>query len=397
MKNSISNIIHNVNIVSLILLIAVLPLRFSHLARWIAIILFAVTYTADVIVDKRWESVKFNRRTVYFIILGLFSLLAFVYVPFSDSMDYFWEMMRMRYYILLFSIVGIFGFNTQFRIKYVLDSFIVVAIFYIAFIFFIKLFVKTGLNFNDIRILYVSPHMQFNLLLNIALASCAYILVKGWKSISTRFKILYIISLFPIVAVLLSTEGRSGFIGVILVILFSIFSFIKEYRKLALIFAVIVCVVGFFVIKNHPRMNNFQNEPRLFLWKSVAVPLISERPLLGYGVSDGQVMTMKLFNERVDPLTRSSFPEGARIDVHNQFLQTSIEFGLVGLVLLLFLYLYPLFIVDRRRFSFLSVITILFLWQSIFDSFIVSPFGMYFGIVYTACLCMRPESEGYMV
>ena len=62
------------------------------------------------------------------------------------------------------------------------------------------------------------------------------------------------------------------------------------------------------------------------------------------------------------------------VDSHNQYLQTTMEFGLLGLCLLLLVYFYPFVLAPQRRKIFAFLIIVVLAFQSLFDMFITGQF-----------------------
>ena len=148
----------------------------------------------------------------------------------------------------------------------------------------------------------------------------------------------------------------------------------------------------FGAISHHRRISkdSVETEPRLFLYKT-AYSLIKEKPIFGYGLSDAQE---KFDIERTKYQTES-FRVWAltinNIDSHNQYLQTTLEFGFIGLLLLLFIYYFPIFIVDNSRLTLLLLFSGLYSYHSIFDMFITGQFALVFSLI--ILLILNPESK----
>lgn len=68
------------------------------------------------------------------------------------------------------------------------------------------------------------------------------------------------------------------------------------------------------------------------------------------------------------------------LDAHNQYLQTLMEFGITGLILLVFIYIFPILLVEKQ----LKIVTIYLiatiLFQSFFDVFFTGIFSSHFFI-----------------
>lgn len=151
---------------------------------------------------------------------------------------------------------------------------------------------------------------------------------------------------------------------------------------IGLIIGLIVPFLFIGIASQHKRISEkaFEEEPRLFLWES-AIPVIKEKPLFGWGVSNAQ--------EQFDTARTKYQTEGFRLtwmnkgmlDSHNQYLQTTMEFGVFGLLIALFLYIYPIFIVDKNRRSLSFFIIFLCMYQSVFDMFITGQFSLLFTLL----------------
>jgi O-antigen ligase len=91
---------------------------------------------------------------------------------------------------------------------------------------------------------------------------------------------------------------------------------------------------------------------RLTTWQS-AIELISEKPILGYGLKGANDALVEKYEEKNFTM---GIPE--RYNSHNQFLETTLKSGIIGLVLLLLLIGVPL-VSSIRKQQFLLTIMIL--------------------------------------
>lgn len=191
------------------------------------------------------------------------------------------------------------------------------------------------------------------------------------------------------------SEGRSGFIAAIGLSAIIVIRKIWLTKKIVAIGAFVFILIGMvFAVLQHERMSEkmIEQEPRLFLWTEVALPIIQEKPILGHGLSDGQTQIDSVRQGKQSKILYELWKTNKRVDVHNQFLQTTIEFGLIGLVLLLAIYYYPIRLVNRSRMTLLLLGLFLFSWQSLFDTFITGQFAIIFGFFITLLLTV-PKSE----
>ena len=121
-------------------------------------------------------------------------------------------------------------------------------------------------------------------------------------------------------------------------------------------------------------------EPRIFLWES-ALSVIKEKPIFGYGISDAQehfdIARTKFQTDEY----RENWKAHNLLDSHNQYLQTTMEHGIIGLIILLYIYIYPVFLADRNRKLFSFLLLFLCAYQSTFDMFITGKFSAIFCIL----------------
>jgi len=393
MKQKVTKTINHLNLFSALVLTSATILSFSNALR-IILFVFFFTYLIEFFLEKKWTGIHFDKKKIYFLIVLFFFALAPISGLFDDTPIYVKSLLERRYSLLGFSIIGIFGFNDKFKIKYFFNAIVIAS--FVAIIYLI--FYRIGLNefisnplrsklFNETRTIYVNGHMMFNFYLNISLISIWYIFSNYWKKLSWWKLSLYLPVSVLFLYILFISEGRSGFTEAC-ILLFS-FIFIKVWklkkRRIAITLVILIPLVLLGIFSHHQRMSKKEltTEPRLFLWQS-ALSVIKEKPIFGYGISNAQeefdVARTKYQTEEFRIWSQSL--KNKILDSHNQYLQTTMEFGIVGLILLLIIYGFPLFLVDKNR----RILTFLFVflcsYHSIFDMFITGQFGtIYFLLI----------------
>jgi O-antigen ligase len=216
---------------------------------------------------------------------------------------------------------------------------------------------------------------------------------------ATWKKTLFITTTTLILGVLSLTEGRSGFTASVLLLLcFVFYELINRRKLLGIVFAFILPLIFVGIVSNQRRMSEsmLQGEPRIFLWKS-GWNVLSEKPLLGYGINDAQIAFDAERIKNQDATYEVYASRFNHTDSHNQYIQTTMEFGIFGLLILLFLYIFPLFITDRRRKIFAIFTLALCAYQSVFDMFITGPFSLIFCILTIMILRSQTEPGGFDV
>lgn len=362
--------------------------------------LFFGSFIVEVFLEKRWQNIRWDKNTIYFSIILIFFILGFIYAPF-DGREYFWHHMESRYPLFGFSVVGILGLNKYYKLSYLFKTMIITSVVAILFLFFkigiVEFVLSPNRNilFTQARIEYVNAHMGFNLFLNISLVGIWYICSLSWRRIPKYTRYLYVLAMCIIFFVLSISEGRSGFLASI----FLLFSFlaIEVWRRrkiLGFVMALVLPLALAFAGSHHNRIahNALKNEPRLAFWHSAA-ELIEKKPILGYGINNAQIAFDQVNMKYTTPEYREFWTNQGLwfIDTHNQYIQTTLEFGLVGLVLLLLVYLGPIVIVDSNR-RLLSLYLIgLCAYQSMFDMFITGQFCLLFCLLILALLRVKND------
>jgi O-antigen ligase len=388
MKNKFSDILNYINFFSALLLTA--TSIYYYPVQKFAFVLFFSSYFAEVLFEKKWKNIHIDKKGIYFLIMIFFVVLALFYFPFEHSSKYFSKLIMKRLPICGFAIVGLLGVNNKLKLNYFLNTFIISSIVAIAYLLFIRVgiteFITNPLRkeiFSEARILYVNSHMAFNFYLNVSLISIWYILTRSWNRTIWWKKSIYVGALTLIFGILSISEGRSGFVvGILLVLAFIFFEIWKRKKLIGLVIGVLIPFLFISIVSHQRRMSkeSLETEPRIFLWES-ALSVIKDKPIFGYGISDAQehfdIARTKFQTEDY----RLAWKDSWLLDSHSQYLQVSMEFGVIGLLILLFLYTYPILLADKNRKLFSILLLFLCAYQSIFDMFITGKFSAIYGIL----------------
>jgi len=372
--NKVKHFVNLINLLSGLFLVCVL-ITDDYNIQVGAYYIFFSSYIVEFFLDKKWETIKFNRTTLYFLIILFFFALAFLYYPFEESHKYFKLLMERRYPLLGFSVIGIFGVNKFYKLRYFIVSILIATISVIIYLLFFKVgisnFFKDQNLFNLARAKYVNTHMIVNFYFNSALLGVWYLLSSYWNRLYFSYKSLLVICIFLLLYALSISEGRSGFIfGLVITISLIFIELWKKKRKYGILFGILIPWVAVVLISSHQRMEYklIKTEPRYFLWDA-GLSIFKEKPILGYGISTAQIQFDAAREIYQTPEYKESWKLSKHLDSHNQYIQTSMEFGVVGLFVLLFIYLTPYFLVIKRRKKLTIFFTLLILSQSFFDMF----------------------------
>lgn len=225
---------------------------------------------------------------------------------------------------------------------------------------------------------------EFSKLINSSYVSIYILLVLSFylkNEIKTKTQFILVIILF--LYLFLSTSIAAYLILTIMCLLL-IFKIVDKQKKYSMI---IMFFLGLIVFLNNPRLFDFHNmktesenmkkynittseKLRILSWKT-SIELISEAPLLGYGIGDAN----DVLNERYKKLGYLDNYE-QQYNAHNQFLQTWLQTGIVGIGVLICIFIL-LAVRMRRSPNEFSVFLILFI-SLFFESMLVRFNGIVF-------------------
>jgi O-antigen ligase len=397
-KKSLSPIINYINLFSALGIIGAFMFDEFSLIRTVLYVFFT-SYIIEIFADKKYKDFKWDKTRLFFVCLISFFLLAFIYMPFEHFNQFRYTLIERRLSLLGFGIVGLFGTNSLFKFKYFLYAFIITSVVAISVVFyhlnifeFIHRADRSDL-FTNARISYVNNHMKFNFYLNISLISIWYLIKKHWSTISV-WKVAFIVPTLTLIMYVLSiTEGRSGFIaGIFLMLSFVFIELFNRWKVIGVVSVLLFPILFVLLVSNQRRMTDekVKHEPRLFLWQS-GINVIKEKPIFGYGISDAQVAYKTQRIKYQEKELADYFNQYKLVDSHDQYIQTTMEAGIPGLILLIFLYIFPIFISDKRRLFFTIFVVVLCLFQSVFDIFLTGTFSLLFGML--MIMILRTKSE----
>lgn len=314
--------------------------------------LFFITWGAEFLIERRWQ-IAWTRDKLFYIALLLFFLLAFCH-PADYGGRYFVPFLELRYRLLGFGIVGLFGLNRRYSFRSIVDMMAVVSaavmLFLIVYIGPARL-VGSGAQqlFVEARTHYINIHISVDFFMVATLAGM------WWTAFHTggvsRARVVLYVGVALLIGLdLVLTDGRAGAaMGVGLVVFIAVYELWLRHRAIAVAAAVVLIVAGAALVFNHSRMHIYPSEEgRPGFWRA-AGELIAEKPLFGYGMSraqeefDGVSMKYQTADFTYWWTVAQADPRTV-IHPHSQYVQTCLEYGIVGVLLLLMVYLCPVFL-----------------------------------------------------
>lgn len=372
---------------SLWILIIAIPFRMGTFPLW-AMISAGVFFFAEYFANKRWNTWHWDRNKWLYVAMIAYYLFIPIWQIGSDTFSQrFSFVLEERMPLLLCGIIGLLGFSDKVKLQHVCYAFIIGCVLtslYIIFkfegvTFFTHSLQKQSCIFKDARIKLVNSHMMYNLYLNISLVFALYLLQQD--NIKRRIRAVVIAACIWIFYLLGITEGRIGFFTALLIGSSFLLAYTYRYRMnrvILLISMTLYIAVSSLIIMQHGRFktDNVEHDPRWLIWQA-SFEIIKERPLTGYGVCDAKELFIKkamdgegelqtFYKDRIHHVHNDN-PH--RVQPHNAFLETWSEFGIIGVVTLLFIFIFPLTMQPKEHRFYIFLITGCFWIQCMTDSF----------------------------
>jgi O-antigen ligase len=168
-------------------------------------------------------------------------------------------------------------------------------------------------------------------------------------------------------------NSRAVFIGVIFMFVFYSIKYLKEHSLILKISFITLLLLVFIFILNSTRFKSvFQNiekansieevDLRFTLWRNAIISW-QAKPLFGYGIGDSKNAIMDVHRTRH---IQEAIEDN--LNAHNQFLETLIQTGLVGFIVLVLVFVIPLYQSIKKKqeilFLFLLITFICFFFES---------------------------------
>ncbi|MBO8440261.1 MAG: O-antigen ligase family protein [bacterium] len=373
--NTISNLNANLNALAAIY-IMVAWIRLNHtviIGYWI----FFVTAAADIILNRKYRDLKWsNDKLIYITMIAFFAIIPLWQLAINpDFTDRFFIKEAENHLPFLgIGVIGLFGLNS--RIKLIHVGFAMVAAANL-----VELYILYKAGFDNIiysenrfqlieaaRNKYVNSHMVVNMYFNTAFLFAIYLLSRS--RISYKVKILLLIFTVPIIGQLLISDGRTGFATTILLIgCVIVYMLWRLNHRIVWISLPIITAISILILLQHPRIENVSDDPRFYIW-DLGIQMFCDRPM-GYGAIDGhRTYVESFFAQCPHDWFYVQYPTKTDIYLmhpHNVFLESSINYGVIGLVVSLAVYLLPLFISEVRRKPFIYCFFLIMFGQCCFD------------------------------
>lgn len=271
------------------------------------------------------------------------------------------------------------------KINHFFTTFII-AMAFLSLVSFFKLFwfvneygewieLMRSVNQNDTYLQFKYPHLMWDThptywsyLLIISLM----ILYKEYPQYYLFNKITRTIFLLLFTANLFYLAARLPLLIFFCLFLLFVFKRHNKNKKVIIRLIIIFLIVGLFAYFNLPflkyKIESVVSDDRFFLWGLVAESINMSNIILGEGLG----LSHQFIENALNSLSEDPRKSYMGTEIHNSYLTTLFETGIVGLIAKMNIYLHPLLttILSKKRLSFcLSAITILTLMASVFEPF----------------------------
>lgn len=383
-------------VIGLLAIVIALPFQFGWWVQGMYYFL-AFGYILDYVLNRRWRNWHWEPNKIVFIAFILFSFL----VPISQLIDtvctsVYTSALENVGPFLFVGLCGLVGTTDKFHVDYFGWAMLIVSVIIVGvLIAWTEIYTSTQYAwielFNLHRTELINTHMVLNMYWNISLVLGMYMLVRGGYSLGWRIVIGGLMCA-PLFAILIS-EGRTGVITTVLIIMISLLYVILRSRRWQLWSLWIVLCIGaacFLWTKSSVQGLLRTPNPRIYQWE-ISMQMIRERPWLGYGVSSAReeyiqrVMNNQplkdLYIEPIvekDPRYRQNGEVNYRVlHPHSVFLETGMRYGIIGLLVLSFCLLSPFAMRLGKGQFYMDLCVVIYIVQAFMESLSAQCNAMY--------------------
>lgn len=222
----------------------------------------------------------------------------------------------------------------------------------------------------------------FSLSLNLSMLFSSYLYLNS-KQGNLKSNLTYLLIPFILLGGIILASSKTGIITSLLALIIHIYIVVKKAnnRRLTYLISILsICLLTLLFTTKNPiqerfkgMIGSFQGKEdkfskstsiRMHVWNA-GFDLISESPFLGYGIGDA--------NKELVNKYENSIKLKRQYNAHNQYIQTTLETGLLGLIALLGILFYPLV---KYRNIFTISISVIFLINLLTESVLLKQIGI---------------------
>lgn len=356
-------------VLGLLMLLSAIPFGWSAYQR-ISLYILGVGYLTDYIVNRRWQSISWNRGKWIYIVMLLFVVLFFVREWFDPTplTDYAKLQFHLHEWFLYVGIVGLLGFSDKLQLRHVAYVLLATSVVMELMVFGLYFFtdevteLKPFFRFNWLRSHHINSHMVMNLYINTAIIMGFSVL----KEETTRWrKVILLLAIFLSWSLIMLSDGRNGQATSILVLMVcGLLVIPRKHWYIGLIFGILVAISTGLVVTLNPRISSYYvvHNPRVAIF-DYSWRMVKQKPITGYGLStlsieyvEGAYQDSIMYNGFVASHLEG-MPEFAKLGktmkthhAHNAILHYWLIFGIAGPIFLLVLFIVAAMMPIEKRY-----------------------------------------------
>ena len=360
------------------------PFPYGEVQR-LGLYVAGIGFVIDYIVNHRWQQWSWSRDKWAFLCFVFFYCCLWIHPLLGDQLGWLYRSKTESYLpFLIFGVVGLAGCNHTMKIEYVAATMLLGCVTMVAVLGKAMWGVPMTdgsrwlAQLNEQRIDLINSHMVVNVYCNMTLVMCAWMVFRSSWPKWTKW--IFGIGAVGIIGGLTLSEGRAGQITTILILLGIILYWLiqKRYHKwiLPLVAALGILAGIMWHINPHFHDYSLRDNPRLYVW-SVAQSMIQEKPVLGWGIDEAREEFIRrgqndedfrtYYMHEYEMMARERFGEVdyTRMDPHSAFLETWMEWGVIGLIIFVLCLVLPIvYVPNRNNRVFLAMIIVVFAIQA---------------------------------
>ena len=356
---------------------------------------------------EKGTCLKNRENNIFFSLYLLFFLLNFIALFYSHNKTIAFS--RMEYYLWFFIAPPLFLVldsqkMTRKRIENLLFTFLISMAFIILLNYAVsyKFFLETHSSYHFFYASlshFMHPSYQ-------ALYACIALLFSFYFITKRRCMVLFILFSLVLLLYVFMLQSKSGIFAAILFLVFAGL-YVMNRKKIRYIFSVVFVVVFLaipvFLVKNiHTKINRVDNfieslkkarenenytDTRVLIWKNAWEVAVENLPF-GTGIGDVHDALNRTYEANGFPALHER-----NYNAHNQYLETLIGSGILGLLSLLSLFIFPFIYGVKNRDILLSVFVLIVLFFLLFESMLERKAGGDFIALFLALLFYMSKLE----
>jgi len=376
----------------------------------LGILIFLITS----FINNKWSEIKLKNYKKSILWLTPIFLISLVSIIYSDNKTVAGMNIETKLSLLAFPIAFLFSkLDYKKTIAPVLKSFVegcfVAIILVLSHALFQLYYSDDTSNLVYSKLSIFSHASYFSMFLCFGLAILYYYSFSPSKNFYIKPVISFILIVF-FTAIIVLLSSKSGWL-VLLTIHFSalLYWIIKHKNYIKGGVSIVAIAIGAFlfytysptmktrvnelinnVTGNQDESNFSSTQTRLYIW-DISLDLISQKPVLGYGIGDSKEALTKKYREN-----NLEFLLDKHFNAHNQYIQSTLDSGIIGGLILLSILFIPMYISFRKKewlyAIFIGIMAINFFSEAMLETQSGVIFYAFFNTLFFAVL-MQQKSE----